>query len=99
MSVVKINALSVPGGAGPELESRFAARKHSVDSEPGFEGFQLLRPTGGETRYFVITTWATEEDFQTWRNKRTPHAPAGPGSPTLSTQAELLEFEVVELEE
>ena len=31
MSVVKINAISVPEGAGPELEKRFAARKHAVD--------------------------------------------------------------------
>ncbi|WP_298864205.1 antibiotic biosynthesis monooxygenase family protein [Microbacterium sp.] len=97
MSVVKINVLSVPAGAGPELEARFAARKHSVDQEPGFEGFQLLRPAGSGDRYFVLTTWATEEDFQTWRAKRTPHAPAGPNSPTLSTAADLLEFEIVDL--
>ncbi len=44
MSVVKINAIEVPEGAGPELEARFAARKHAVDSSPGFQGFQLLRP-------------------------------------------------------
>ena len=97
VSVVKINALTVPEGTGTELEARFAARKHAVDSAPGFEGFQLLRPTGGESRYFVITTWTSEDDFQAWRNSRTPHAPAGAGSPTLTTQSELLEFEVVEL--
>lgn len=97
MSVVKINALTVPEGTGTELESRFAARKHAVDGAAGFEGFQLLRPTGGETRYFVITTWASEDDFQAWRRSRTPHAPAGEGSPTLTTQADLLEFEVVDL--
>src|SRR5699024_4480031 len=57
MSVVKINAIHVPEGAGPELEARFAARKHAVDSAPGFEGFQLLRPVAGEDRYFVVTTW------------------------------------------
>ena len=38
MSVVKINAIHVPEGSGTELESRFAARKHSVDGAPGFEG-------------------------------------------------------------
>ncbi|QAY59713.1 antibiotic biosynthesis monooxygenase [Microbacterium protaetiae] len=97
MSVVKINALRIPEGAGIELEARFAARKHAVDSAPGFEGFQLLRPTAGEMRYFVITTWASEADFQAWRSTRTPHAPAGPGSPTLTTQSDLLEFEVVDL--
>lgn len=66
MSVVKINAISVPDGAGPELEKRFAARKHAVDGSAGFEGFQLLRPVKGDDRYFVVTTWATEEDFRAW---------------------------------
>ena len=48
MSVVKINAISVPEGSGPELEKRFAARKHAVDQAPGFEGFQLLRPVAND---------------------------------------------------
>lgn len=101
MSVVKINAISVPEGAGPELEARFAARKHSVDSSPGFEGFQLLRPTAGEDRYFVVTTWASEEDFAAWRDGRAHEAHAGaPGEQRkpVATGAELLEFEVVEFE-
>ena len=50
MSIVKINAITVPEGAGPQLEERFAARKHAVDQAPGFEGFQLLRPVQGEDR-------------------------------------------------
>ena len=37
MSVVKINAIEVPEGSGHELEARFAARRHAVDGEPGFE--------------------------------------------------------------
>lgn len=101
MSVVKINALSVPEGAGPELEARFAARKHAVDSAPGFEGFQLLRPTAGEDRYFVVTTWATEEDFAAWRDGRAQEAHASrPGEQRkpVASGAELLEFEVVELD-
>ena len=66
MSVVKINAIEVPAGAGPELEARFAARARSVENQPGFEEFQLLRPTEGETRYFVYTRWDSEESFQAW---------------------------------
>ncbi|MGA1811013.1 antibiotic biosynthesis monooxygenase [Frondihabitans sp. 4ASC-45] len=66
MSVVKINAIHVPEGQGAELEKRFAARKHSVDGSKGFEGFQLLRPVKGEERYFVVTTWDSEESFQEW---------------------------------
>lgn len=97
MSVVKINAISVPEGAGPELEKRFAARKHAVDSSPGFEGFQLLRPVAGETRYFVVTTWATQEAFDAWRAGPAQAAHAGAGKAPVSTGAELLEFEVVDL--
>jgi heme-degrading monooxygenase HmoA len=85
MSVVKINAIHVPEGSGSELESRFAARKHSVDGAPGFEGFQLLRPVSGDTRYFVVTTWADEQSFQAWQadGAAAAHAgpPAGQGAP------------------
>ncbi|WP_315276057.1 antibiotic biosynthesis monooxygenase [Kocuria carniphila] len=97
MSVVKINAIEVPEGAGPEIEKRFAARKHSVDSEPGFEGFQLLRPVAGENRYFVVTMWATEEDFVAWRDGNARQAHAGEAKKPVATGASLLEFEVVEL--
>ena len=60
MSVVKINAIAVPEGAGAELEARFAARARSVEQMPGFEEFQLLRPVEGESRYFVYTRWDSE---------------------------------------
>ncbi|MGO1542992.1 MAG: antibiotic biosynthesis monooxygenase family protein [Gulosibacter sp.] len=98
MSVVVINAISVPEGQGQELESRFAARKHAVDSSPGFEGFQLLRPTAGEDRYFVVTTWATREDFENWRENgaAAAHGASSDKKP-VATGAELLEFEVVDL--
>ena len=70
MSVVKINAIAVPPGAGPELEERFAARARSVEQMPGFEDFQLLRPVEGEERYFVYTRWDSEESFQAWVNSQ-----------------------------
>lgn len=95
MSIVVINALKVPVEAGSELEQRFAARKHSVDGSPGFEGFQLLRPVAGDDRYFVYTQWATREDFENWRANRAPrdHTAQAP----VATGTELLEFEVVDL--
>lgn len=94
MSIIKINAISVPAGAGPELESRFAARKQSVDGSPGFEGFQLLRPVKGEDRYFVVTRWADEESYAAWRDGDARAAHGGNRKPVASG-AELLEFEVV----
>ncbi len=66
MSVVKINAITVPEGMGPELERRFAARAGLVQDQPGFEAFQLLRPVEGEERYFVMTWWDSEDSFQAW---------------------------------
>jgi heme-degrading monooxygenase HmoA len=96
MAVVKINAISVPEGAGAELESRFSARKHAVDSSPGFLGFQLLRPVRGDDRYFVVTTWADEASFEKWRTEQAPAAHGG-NQKAVSTGADLLEFEVVEL--
>jgi heme-degrading monooxygenase HmoA len=95
MSVVKINAISVPEGAGPELEKRFSNRAHTVDSAKGFLGFQLLRPVSGDDRYFVVTQWADEESFAAWRDGDAKVAHAGERSNPVSTGSSLLEFEVV----
>ena len=95
MSVVKINAISVPPEAHEELEKRFAHRAHTVDGSAGFLGFQLLRPVKGEDRYFVVTQWEDEESFAAWRDGGAIKAHAGERANPVSTGAELLEFEVV----
>ncbi|GAA0510664.1 heme-degrading monooxygenase HmoB [Saccharopolyspora subtropica] len=96
MAVVKINAIEVPEGAGPELEKRFAARHGAVDNAPGFLGFELLRPVKGDNRYFVYTKWESEEAFQAWANGPAKAAHAGEAKNPVSTGASLLEFEVVQ---
>src|SRR5689334_21029599 len=95
MPVVKINAIEVPPDAGPELEKRFAHRAHAVDNQPGFLGFQLLRPVKGEDRYFVVTQWESEEAFQAWASGPAVEAHAGQRANPVATGASLLEFEVV----
>src|SRR3954464_801368 len=95
MAVVKINAIEVPPDAGPELEKRFAHRAHAVDNQPGFLGFQLLRPVKGETRYFVVTQWGPEEGFQAWGAGPAVDAHKGEQRNPVATGASLLEFEVV----
>jgi heme-degrading monooxygenase HmoA len=104
MTVVKINAITVPDNAGRELEGRFAARAGDVDQQPGFEGFELLRPTDGSNRYFVVTRWADEESFQAWMSSRAfgeqhgkPAAADGQPQRPVASGAELLAFEVVDL--
>lgn len=94
MSIVKINAITVPEGAGPQLEERFLARRNAVDNAPGFEGFQLLRPVAGDDRYFVVTRWADEESYTAWRDGDARAAHGGNRAPVASG-AHLLEFEVV----
>lgn len=96
MAVVKINAIEVPEGAGSELESRFAQRLGAVDQAPGFLGFELLRPTAGEHRYFVYTKWETEEDFQAWSQGSGKAAHSGERAKPVGTGSGLLEFEVVQ---
>ena len=100
MSVVKINAITVPEGRGAELEERFAHRAAAVENAPGFEGFELLRPVEGETRYFVYTRWESEEAFQNWFNSQAfseghVQANRARGGSPVGTAADLLSFEVV----
>lgn len=66
MSVVKINAITVPADSGDELARRFAARAGAVDDQAGFEGFELLKPTDDRTTWLVVTRWRDEESFQAW---------------------------------
>lgn len=97
MSVVKINALEVPSHMRDTLEERFANRAGEVEKLPGFEGFSLLRPTDEGGRYFVVTRWASEEDFQRWIESegfQKGHAQSARHGPA-ATSSELLSFEVV----
>ncbi|GAA1110771.1 antibiotic biosynthesis monooxygenase family protein [Nesterenkonia jeotgali] len=70
MTIIKINAITVPADSGDELGSRFAARRHSMEGTEGFEGFELLEPTDDRTTWLVITRWASEEAFESWRTSR-----------------------------
>jgi len=66
MTVIKINAITVPADSGEEVARRFAARAGSVDGHDGFEGFELLRPTDDRTTWLVITRWRDEASFDAW---------------------------------
>ncbi|APU12416.1 MULTISPECIES: antibiotic biosynthesis monooxygenase family protein [Actinoalloteichus] len=96
MAVVKINAIEVPEGSGPELEKRFAARQGAVENAPGFLAFELLRPTAGENRYFVYTKWESEEAFQAWSGGPAKEAHAGERAKPVASGSSLLEFEVIQ---
>ena len=102
MSYVAINVLSVPADAGSTLEKRFAARQGAVDSAPGFEHFELLRPVEGTQDYLVYTRWSSEADFLAWRSSQSfgqGHAQASArpeGEPPAASGSTIWAFEVVQ---
>jgi heme-degrading monooxygenase HmoA len=104
MTVVRINAITVSPGAGDELARRFAARAGAVDDAPGFEGFELLRPTDGRDTWLVVTRWSDEESFRAWTESPAfAHghrgANARPGAPPVAAHSELWSFEPADLSE
>ncbi len=102
MSYVAINVLTVPADARQTLEQRFAARQGAVDSAPGFEHFELLRPVEGTSDYLVYTRWASEADFRAWRESQSfgqGHAQASgrpEGAAPAATGSTVWGFEVAQ---
>ncbi len=67
MSIVKINAITVPPERADMMAQRFAARAGEVGKSEGFEEFQLLRPDDERTTWLVYTRWTDEAAFEAWR--------------------------------
>ncbi len=104
MTVIKINALTVPAEMGEEVAKRFAARAGAVDGAEGFEGFELLRPTDERTTWLVVTRWRDVESFEAWRTSSSfaqghrgdasGDAQAAPPPQPMPIQAELWSYDV-----
>ena len=100
MSIVKINAITVPRERFDEFERRFATRAGRVSSAEGFEAFELLRPNDDRDVCLVITRWRSEDDFQAWVKSpdfaagHAQHRTDGP----VGTNSEIWSFDVLERE-
>ena len=100
VTVIKINAITVPAGSGDELARRFAARAGAVDGQEGFEGFELLKPTDDRDQWLVVTRWRDEESFRAWVSSPAfAHGHAGADRPAphggpVSVSSELWSYEV-----
>ena len=99
MSVIRINAITVPEGSGDELARRFAARAGAIDSVDGFEGFELLRPTDDRRTWLVVTRWRDDAAFDAWVGSQAfEHGhkrPEGSAAP-VAVASELWSYEVAE---
>jgi heme-degrading monooxygenase HmoA len=104
VTVIKINAITVPEGSGDELARRFAARAGAVDNQDGFEGFELFQPNDGRTTWLVVTRWRDEESFQAWvtspafgHGHQGPPAGAHGGErPPVSVSSELWSYQLAQ---
>jgi heme oxygenase (mycobilin-producing) len=100
MSVVKINAITVPRERLPDFAQRFASRAGRVSGAEGFEGFELLAPNDEREVCLVVTRWRSEDDFQAWVQSadfaagHAQHRSSGP----VGTASELWSFDVLERE-
>jgi heme-degrading monooxygenase HmoA len=100
MSVVRINAITVPPDRAAELERRFAERAGEVAKSPGFEEFELLKPTDDRDTYLVYTRWSSQEDFDAWvqspafAHGHRAHNTDGP----VSNESHLWSFDVIQQE-
>jgi heme-degrading monooxygenase HmoA len=98
VTVVKINAITVPRERFDEFTDRFASRAGKVEESEGFEGFELLRPNDDRDVCLVITRWRSEQDFQAWvrsadfASGHSQHRERGP----VGTSSELWSFDVLE---
>jgi heme-degrading monooxygenase HmoA len=106
MTVIRINAITVPAGSGDELAHRFARRAGAVDNAEGFEGFELLRPTDGRDTWLVVTRWRDNTSFEAWvaspafGHGHRGDAGGGDGGAAphpVSTSSELWAYDLVEL--
>ena len=100
MSVVKINAITVPRERFAEFERRFASRAGRVSAAPGFEAFELLRPNDEREVCLVLTRWRSEADFQAWLASSdfvAGHAQHREGGP-IGSASEVWSFDVLERE-
>jgi heme oxygenase (mycobilin-producing) len=101
MSVVKINAITVPRDRFEDFADRFASRAGKVEQAEGFEAFELLRPNDERDVCLVLTRWRSEEDFQAWLTSadfaagHSQHRDRGP----VGTDSEIWSFDVLELKE
>ena len=101
MSVVKINVVTMPEDKWARFEERFKGRAGAVESTPGFEWFELLRPVEGTDSYLVYTRWESQEAYEAWQTSQDFDRAHDGGGDTLAPAAErsqqhVWSYEVVE---
>ena len=63
------NNIPVVDEGRPIFEKRFLSRSKTLEKEPGFIAYRLLRPIGLDS-YIVLTQWTGPNSFEVWKNSQ-----------------------------
>lgn len=63
---VAINTISCREEYRERFEQMFSTRAHAIDTMPGFQQMEVLKPNKPDGNYLVISHWDSEADFKAW---------------------------------
>lgn len=98
MSVVKINAITVPREDFDEFVRVFRTPAEEMPDAEGFEGFELLQPDDDRGVFLIVTRWRSDADFHAWTKSpdfAARHARHQAGGP-IGTGSEIWSFRVID---
>ena len=65
---VAINYITCKEEYKERFEMLFATRAKAIDTMPGFQYMEVLKPEETEGDYLIISHWDQEEHFRKWTN-------------------------------
>jgi heme-degrading monooxygenase HmoA len=65
---VAINYITCDFDYRPRFEELFATRAKAIDTMPGFNFMEVLKPQTNEDPYLIVSHWDSEENFKEWTN-------------------------------
>lgn len=63
---VAISRFVVANGMEESVREAFVSRPHKVDTAPGFQRMEVLRPSEVPAEFWLMTWWDSEAAFDSW---------------------------------
>ncbi|MHB1439168.1 MAG: antibiotic biosynthesis monooxygenase family protein [Cuniculiplasma sp.] len=68
--IIVQNRIRVEAGFRKEFEERFSRRQSNLKNFKGFVKNYVLKPTGKDDEYVVMTIWESRDAFETWTDSK-----------------------------
>ena len=65
---IAINYIACEQSYRDRFEELMRSRKKAVDTMPGFQCMEVLKPKNDDHDYLIISHWDNEDFFHQWRN-------------------------------